>query len=531
MEIAKIIILGILLFIDQGLLCQSTLQKSYGGPGEEGCHDLITTENNCFLAGHTTSYGAGSYDFLLSKTDLEGNPIWSKIYGKQAEEIALAVSATNDGGLIMTGYSNSFGSDNILVVKTDFQGDLEWSKTYSGIISGDWGNDIKQTNDGGYIITGKLYTAIADNALDMTLIKTDETGNIQWSKIYGDEHINFGKKVIQTTDGGYLVIGITHIQDGGPSDIYLVKTDINGMPEWSKTYGGEGWDFGNFAAEINDGYLVGGHGDLLAYGMSDIILMFLDLDGTIIWSKVYGGTGSEWGEDMMINQDGTILITGMTNTTGNGQTDFILMNIDSDGNAIWNMVYGGNNFDHGICMAQSNNRIFCSGYTESFGNGQNDMYLLKTDLQGISGCFENSWEIDYQDFPLQSDTLNTFSDFQPNVNSVLLEQQDQNILPEHICTISDIHYYEQSGNVQIFPNPFVSEFNLLLTNFKDKNICIEIYDITGKMLMKRFLSADQESFNNQISLPNPKPGLYLIHLRDNDEFWFSKRLLCISKSD
>jgi len=506
---------------------QATFQKALGGAGEETCNDIITVENNYFLAGHTTSLGSGSYDFLLMKTDNNGNQIWARTYGKQAEEIALAVSATNDGGIIMTGYSNSFGSDNILVVKTDFKGEIEWSKTYAGVFSSDWGYDIIQTMDGGFIIAGRICTAIADNAIDLCLIKTDEVGNIQWSKIYGDEYINIGKKVIQTTDGGYLVIGITHIQHGGPSDIYLVKTDSNGIPLWSNTYGGDGWDFGNFVLEKDDGYLVGGHGDLLAYGMSDIILKFLDLNGTIIWSKVYGGLGSEWGDDMILNEDGSVTIIGLTNSTGNGNTDFLAINTDTEGNPLWTKVFGGISFDHGICLAKSNNQYLFSGYTESFGHGQNDMYLIKTDLQGVSGCFENSWEINYQDFTIQSDTLNIYSDFLPEVNSVLLDQQDQIVLSENICISSDIFYPEEPGNVQVFPNPFSDELNFILTNLKDSKVFFEIIDIKGKQVLKKYFMVDQENLKTQINLPNPVPGLYFIHLFNNVGFMFSKKILCI----
>ena len=143
MGIINKIILGALLFSGFQLFCQSTFQIAYGGPGEETCNDILAIEDEYFLVGHTTTFGSGSYDILIVKTDSDGNPKWSKTYGKQAEEIALAVSATNDGGLILTGYSNSFGSDNILVVKTDDRGDVEWSKIYAGIISGDWGFDIK----------------------------------------------------------------------------------------------------------------------------------------------------------------------------------------------------------------------------------------------------------------------------------------------------------------------------------------------------------------------------------------------------
>jgi len=525
MKLIKIIILDFVLFSGIQSFCQSTFQKVYGGPGEETCNDIITVGNNYFLADHTTSFGSGSYDFLLIKTDSDGNQIWARTYGKQAQEIALAVSGTNDGGFIMTGYSNSFGSDKILVVKTDCNGEIEWRKTYAWVSSG-WGYDIIQTTDGGFIITGRIYTVIPNNTTDLCLIKIDETGNAQWSKIYGDEHINFGKKVIQTTDGGYLVIGLAYFENGGPPDIYLIKTDNNGTSEWSNTYGGDGWDFGNFVAEKDDGYLVGGHGYLQAYGETDIIFMFLDLNGTIIWSKVYGGTGSEWGEDIILNDNGSVTIIGLTNSTGNGQTDFLAINTDTEGNPLWTKVFGGNSFDHGICLAKSNNQYLFSGYTESFGHGQNDMYLIKPDLQGVSGCFEDSWQISYQDFTIQSDTLNIYSDFFVVVNSVQLNQQDQIVLFENICFSTDIHYSEQPGNVRVFPNPFDNELSLSLTNFKDKNIYIEIFDINGKQVLTKYFIIDQKNWKNQVSLPNLNPGLFFIHLYNDCGFSYRSKILC-----
>ena len=158
---------------------QTTFQKTYGGSGIDDAYSLQQTSDGGFIAaGATTSIGAGSTDdIFLLKTNGTGDTVFTKSYGGSADESANSVQQTNDGGYILCGSSNSFsGNSNydVCLIKTNSIGDTLWTKTYGGTDE-DYGRSIKQTSDGGYIVTGiKKRPGIQDE--DIYLIKTNSTG-------------------------------------------------------------------------------------------------------------------------------------------------------------------------------------------------------------------------------------------------------------------------------------------------------------------------------------------------------------------
>jgi ribosomal protein S11 len=176
----------------------------------------------------TVSFGAGSYDIFLLKTDANGNIIWAKTYGGTGYDEAYSVQQTSDGGYIVAGYTRSFGAgyDDVFLVKTDASGNIIWAKTYGGT-GYDKARSVQQTSDGGYIVAGYTRSFGAGN-YDFFLIKTDANGNIQWAKTYGGTDIDWASSVQQTSDGGYIVAGRTNSFGADSVDIFLVKTDANG---------------------------------------------------------------------------------------------------------------------------------------------------------------------------------------------------------------------------------------------------------------------------------------------------------------
>jgi hypothetical protein len=180
------------------------------------------------LAGLTASFGAGSADIFLIKTYANGNIIWAKTYGGTNSDEAYSVHQTSDGGYIVAGATYSFGAGNydIFLMKTDANGNVIWAKTYGGT-STDYAYSVQQTSDGGYIVAG--YTAsFGAGSGDIFLIKTDANGNVQWAKTYGGIGWDLAYSVQQTSDGGYIVAGLTISFGAGNYDIFLIKTDANG---------------------------------------------------------------------------------------------------------------------------------------------------------------------------------------------------------------------------------------------------------------------------------------------------------------
>jgi hypothetical protein len=257
--------------------------KTYGGTGGEGAFSVQQTSDGGYIvAGYTQSFGAGGSDVFLIKTDANGNIIWAKTYGGTDWDWAYSVQQTSDGGYIVAGYTNSFGAGytDIILIKTDANGNVIWAKTYGGT-SYDWAFSVQQTSDGGYIVAGWTNFFGGGN-LDIFLIKTDANGNIQWAKTYGGTSNDWASSVQQTSNGGYIVAGYTYSFGAGGLDIFLIKTDANGNIQWAKTYGGTDWDSAYSVQQTSDGgYIVAGMTWSFGAGWYDAFLIKTDANGNI----------------------------------------------------------------------------------------------------------------------------------------------------------------------------------------------------------------------------------------------------------
>jgi len=208
---------------------QVRFARTYGGTSYEHAYSVQQTSDGGYIvAGFTNSFGAGGWDAFLIKTDAYGNVQWTKTYGGWNQDEARSVQQTSDGGYIVAGYTHSFGAgaNDFFLIKTDAFGNVQWAKTYWGT-SNDYAYSVQQTSDGGYIVAGITYSFGA-GGVDVFLIKTYANGNLQWAKTYGGTGYAYAYSFQHTSDGGYILAGYTNSFGAGSWDIFLVKTDANG---------------------------------------------------------------------------------------------------------------------------------------------------------------------------------------------------------------------------------------------------------------------------------------------------------------
>jgi hypothetical protein len=366
----------------------SQFQKTFGGTGLElGYTVEQTSDGGYILACTTSSFGSVGYNSYLVKTDGDGNLLWSKNIEGSSDELTYSVVQTSDGGYILTGITNLSGSgvNEIYLIRTDNSGNLLWSKTFGGT-NDDYAWSVRQTSEGGFIIGASTKSFGAGN-YDFYLIKTDGSGNLLWSNTYGGTGDERAWYVQQTSDGGYIMGGITNSFGAGGYDYYLVKTDSIGNLTWNKTYGGSAGDWALSLQQTSDGgYIITGYTASFGAGQFDWYLVKTDGSGNLLWNKTYGGSGDDIARSVHQIIDGGFIITGYTTSFGAGGYDCYLVRTDGSGNLTWSRTYGGINNDLGYYVQQTSDKgLIMTGMSESFGAGQKDVYLVKTDENGDGG--------------------------------------------------------------------------------------------------------------------------------------------------
>jgi len=356
--------------------------RTFGGRENDfGFSVQQTSDGGYILLGTTYSFGAGSGDIWLIKTDADGNKIWERTFGGSKGEWGYSVQQTSDDGYILLGETCSFGAGecDVWLIKTDADGNAQWDKTFGGRES-DFGTSVQQTSDGGFILLGQTSSFKAGE-YDVWLIKTDADGNVQWDKIFSRNDWDVSRSVQQTSDSGYILLGYTASFITKRFDVWLVKTDANGNIEWERTFGGSEDDRGYSMQQTSDsGFILLGYtASFGTEGSPDVWLIKTDADGNRLWDRTFGGSDCDKGTSVQQTSDGGYILLGSTCSFGiEGSWDVWLIKTDASGNKEWDKTFGGRGSDYGTSAQQaSDGSYILLGTTSSFGAGLYDIWLIK----------------------------------------------------------------------------------------------------------------------------------------------------------
>ena len=363
---------------------KSTFQQRYGGRYSDVGNAILALNDGMLLVGSTESYGKGQHDVYVVKVDKLGNRIWSKSFGGGRMDEGKDVVETKDG-FIIAGSTSSFGNRarSIYLSKVTKDGSLNWHKAYysdnddyysgnsiakdgdnfivagyedhveffnsevNGYVNGIdskgrryaikyyGGKDVEKINSiisvsNGYVFVGETDTW-GNGDKDVFVVKVNKSGEAQWDRAYGFKHDDVGKQVIQTKDGGYLIVGYTDIDRENKKDIYVIKLNRKGDKEWHYYYGTKEDDEGNSVVEVDDGYVIAGYTNNTKFFNSDAYLLKIDRKGVVVWSRQYGGEDEDRANAIAKVGDG-LAITGFMTSKDTYSKDLYLIRTDLNGN-------------------------------------------------------------------------------------------------------------------------------------------------------------------------------------------------------
>ena len=319
---------------------------------------------------------------ILSNANTFCQITFQKTFGGVNDDVFVDFEKTDDNGLLVLGYTNSFGmgENDIIITKLNSAGDIQWSKLY-GNSGDDRGHEIKKTNNGDFIICGQTKSSGAGSD-DIYILRVDNNGNLLWSKTYGGSDWDQPRgKAIEMANGDFIIISTTLSFGAGGKKIHFLRISSSGDMLLTKTYGGgPDNDWAHDFIPVNNGDIIIGGRINHTLGGSFGGLIRIDETGNVLWAKSYNTSGFCKFYRLKQSDNGNIIAVGRIDSYGAGDADLYVIMTDQNGELLWAKTYGGNSYElaNGVDIT-SNQKIIFSGYTESFGFGENDIFLIKID--------------------------------------------------------------------------------------------------------------------------------------------------------
>lgn len=425
-------------------------EKNYGGSGNDYAYTIRETNDNGFiLAGNTNSSNGdvggnnGSYDTWLVKLNSAGNIEWEQNYGGSDFDFGDYAEQTADGGYIICGNSASsdgdvggnYGLRDMWVVKTNASGSIEWEQNYGGS-NYDYPDAVVELPTGSFIVAGRTNSTDNDvssvyGGYDAWVIKISSTGSLLWEKNFGGTKGEITNALELTSDNKILLAGRTYSSDNdlttnyGNADLWVVKMDTSGNVDWSKNYGGSGFDEAHTIKEAPDGdYIVAGSSqstdvDASAnYGSYDYWAIKINTSGTLLWEQNFGGSQWDIAYSVIPTADDNYMLAGRSESTdndiGNNYGDFDYWLVELDDTLI------NTSTNPRIALQDDKVEVFPNPSDGNFTLRWEDMNVENISITDLSGKLLHSYFIARQQNSLQVDLQN----IEPGMYFIRLEGEE-----------------------------------------------------------------------------------------------------------
>jgi uncharacterized delta-60 repeat protein len=363
-------------------LYHAVWKKTYGGDDGDIAQGIAALDNgDSVIVGTCRSFGAKQTDICVSRMNNKGEMAWRLMLGGEKVDEGKAIIRTSDGNLMVLGSTKSYAKNydrDLYVVKVSAQGNVIWEESFGGDRD-EFAGGIAETDDGGAIVVGDT-TSYGKGYKDIYIAKLDKNGKVVSSFIVGGNKEDSAQALTRTKDGNMVLVGYRETGRSGNTDFFIMKIDQNGKKIWSQTYGGDRSDRLNGVTATEDGGIVA-TGSTYSYNSenTDLSVMKLNAEGTMLWHKIYGFKYYEYGNDVAATADGGVMVAGGTTTLGKGDHSAYLIALNDNGEVVWSHVYGNRGKDSVNAITRlSDGSMIAVGESDSYSRATK-IYMLKID--------------------------------------------------------------------------------------------------------------------------------------------------------
>lgn len=446
------------------------------------------------------------------------NANFFKTYGGNGSDYGTNVISSFSKTYTIVGATESFGNGSVdlYLLNLDSLGNYKWSRTFGGP-NIEWGYDLVQTADSGYVICG--YSNSFTSGYDSYLIKTTKLGNLIWQKTVDFSSWNFLYSLTKTSDSNYVCAGEIFNSQSGYTEGLAIKFDQNGDTLWSKKFGNAKNNRFNSVMESSTGDLV--FTGMTEFDSEDVWIVKTTNNGDFIWEYTFGDTLNDEGNDVIETFDGRYLITGKFGNHAAFGDDHLILKVNSDGTPYLYNYFNESNIDYGVKSFQfaGNQNSISIGTTKSIGQGGFD-FRVSLDNQYLGGIWNYAYVYtagrNNDDIAYSADTTydggivivgtTTSTNFGPT-NIMVFKKDSTTNFPNFSGEVFDLNVAEKTPiKVKYYPNP--SQGIITFENELIYNTHYLLYDITGRVVQSGNL------VQNQIAIHELKSGTYLLFFTD-----------------
>jgi hypothetical protein len=502
---------------------------------------------------------------------------WVQCYGGAGYDAFQSVKPTADGGFIAVGYTDSndtlikprHAGAEVYVVKTDSNGNKQWYNTYGGS-DDDFGYDIIQTVDGGYIFVGGTYSDDGDvignhGGEDVWVVKIDSGGTIQWQSCFGGTSADEAHAITQSTDGYYYIAGFTSSTDGditqsfGDDDFWLLKIDISGLLVWEQSYGGSGNDDANAVAATPDsGCIMAGssssdnNGEVTRnHNSEDFWTVKVNSSGILQHENCYGSYFTDFATGVAVASDGNYVVCGSDNytqgdassgdvTVNYGGQDFWVIKLNDTLGLVWQQSYGGDSDDvANSIVSNADGSSYILGYTVSSDgdeivgeHGKTDAWFIWIDSLGnfleqpicigdTGNDFGNSVCVAQGGDVIVGGTSNS------NAGYLATNHGDYDGFITRLSNIpSSIYTPALHAEAVVYPNPTSDFLSVKLFNTTTiKSVQLQLLDVTGRTMFEQTGQSGSSYYYNHIDISSLPAGIYFLSLKINNTGYLVEKVV------